>query len=210
MALHQFLVANRSLIKNFFFILEILTVLLIGVVFVALSQGYISFGLVYEIGLKFGVLTLGWYILSLLPGMISRLKVSPMLSAALMLFRRQFGVMMFLSAVSHYLYVFLFGVIVEGFPLIFSPGTAAGFMAMFVAMFLWITSNDYAQRGLGKWWKRVHYLTYVVLFLIMAHLILFMQSWTLLLGAVMVLELLSWIMYWRSKLMTAPPNPDNM
>ncbi|MDA1079501.1 MAG: hypothetical protein O2840_02310, partial [bacterium] len=38
------------------------------------------------------------------------------------------------------------------------------------------TSNDLAIKYTGKWWKRIHKVTYVAIFAIMAHLVL-VEHW---------------------------------
>ena len=76
------------------FLLKIATwlVIIVGVLGSVLFPIYV----LYNLGGKFGVLALVFYSLSLLPGILRRLNIFPLLRSIFMLFRKEFGVMMFL------------------------------------------------------------------------------------------------------------------
>lgn len=154
-----------------------------------------SVALLHEMGHTLGTLTFVFYVLTLLPSMIRRLKFPKLfpIMSILLPFRRQFGVLMFLVAFAH-----------QGFTtvlpsLIFvdfdysklapqlSAHHIAGYAAWWLLFPLWLTSNDAAIKYTGKWWKRIHKLTYVAIFAIMAHLAL-VDHWlyAVVLGGILV------------------------
>ncbi len=143
-----------------------------------------SVSLLLDIGRKLGTFAFVFYVLTLLPSMIRRLKFPKLfpIMSILLPFRRQFGVLMFLVAFAH-----------QGFTtvlpsLVFidfdysklapqlSSHHIAGYAAWWLLFPLWLTSNDAAIKYTGKWWKRIHKLTYVAIFAIMAHLVL-VEHW---------------------------------
>jgi sulfoxide reductase heme-binding subunit YedZ len=156
-----------------------------------------SVSLLLDIGRKLGTLAFVFYVLTLLPSMIPRLKFPQLfpIMSILLPFRRQFGVLMFLLAFAH-----------QGFTtilpnLIFidfdysklapqlSAHHIAGYAAWWLLFPLWLTSNDAAIKYTGKWWKRIHKLTYVAIFAIMAHLVL-VDHWmyAVILGGILVVN----------------------
>ena len=47
----------------------------------------------------------------------------------------------------------------------------SGFLALLLTLFLLVTSNDWAVKKMGKWWKRLHRLVYVIFVLVVVHVI---------------------------------------
>lgn len=198
-ALQKFLVQNRSIIENTFLLIELLIFGNIIVVGFLLNQQRLDLIDVYDLGKLFGVMALGWYSLSLVPGILKRLRFQPLalVGVMLMLFRRHFGIMMFMSALTHYVFTTIFYFTFSGVTPFLSPAQTFGWFAFLVAMPLWVTSNSISEKKLGKWWKRVHKLTYLILLLVFGHLLLFMTKWAWLAGSMLVIELLSWAVAWR-------------
>jgi len=136
--------------------------------------------LLLDIGRKLGTLAFGSYVLTLLPGMIKRLKYAVLMPimSILLPFRRQFGVLMFITAFVHQYftttlpYLVLIDFNFSKFTPQLLTHQIVGFLAWWLLLPLWLTSNDLAVKKLGKWWKRIHRLTYVAIFLIMAHVAL--------------------------------------
>lgn len=208
-ALQKFFIQNRSMIENTFLLVELLLFGNIVVIYWLLSQQRLELLDVYELGKNFGLVALSWYSLSLTPGMISRFRWPPitLVGTMLMLFRRHFGIMMFLSALSHYLFSTIYFFWFSGISLFtaLAPAQTFGWLAFLTAIPLWVTSNSLAEKKLGKWWKRIHRLTYVILLLVFTHLFLVMTQWVWLGGVVLFLEIASWAVAWRRSRMQPTP-----
>jgi len=172
-----------------------------------------------DAGELLGGLSLVLFCLTLLPGIITRLKIWPTVTlpvATLITpFRRNLGILMFLTAFVHmsltttlpFLALQLISIqslmplsLVQQLTTVFSafPPPLRLFeqvavMGWILLLPVWLTSNDFAQKKLGKWWKRVQRLTYVVIWFIMAHVALQGSFWTVVVGVVAVLEVTSWV-----------------
>ena len=165
-----------------------------------------------DLGRTFGQIAVVWYVLSLVPGMMKRLNLLPMTRTLLMLYRRHFGISMFLTAISHQ---FLARTLPLAFfnpalLLDFDLGWQAwfGVLALLTLFPLWLTSNDWSKKRLGRTWDAIHMLTYLALLFIFGHVYLVMtSSWKYVLGAVIVLEIISWLVYWLTPRVFAPKTP---
>jgi DMSO/TMAO reductase YedYZ heme-binding membrane subunit len=205
----MFLVQKKSVILQFCFAAYLLlgAVYVVGVpLFGALPK---NFSVLLEIGGKFGTISVLFYALTLMPGILKRLQILPVIQVSLMLFRRQFGILMFLFAINHSGYSLLFPTLAltGAPPMTLSTREIFGTIAEFVLFPLFITSNDLSLRKLGKWWKVIHKLTYVALLFIFGHIVLLGGELTLklLVGGLIGLELISWIVYWRRPSPVVPP-----
>lgn len=206
--LQQFLAIHRKQVSNIFFFLELLTIGLWLVVYLKAFSDFDSlFLLIYEAGLKLGQAAIILYTITLLPGIITRLqwfpKITQPIASIILPFRRHFGILMFLTAFVHQSFTTTLPYY-AGYD--FQPPNLLPPLALFQIMGLaawllllplWLTSNDKAQKGLGKWWKIVHRLTYFALLFIFLHVGLQNAKWMYLIGSMVVLEIISWIMYWR-------------
>jgi len=184
---------NHEIVADFKFLYGIiLGILLIG--------GYLIFthNPIYptfmELGTKLGRLALVLLGVIVLPGILGRFSIDIPISRTITLFRRQLGITSFLLVFTHYNLVRnlprLAGIL--PFKLPFPLFETVGFTAMMFLFFLFLTSNDWSQKKLGKWWKRLHMLVYVILWLIVAHTALQRISiWTYLIGIFAVLEVSS-------------------
>lgn len=116
------------------------------------------------------------FILSLLPGIFRRLQAHGLfqdLQLILMLFRRQFGLAMYLFAFYHYLFSRIFPTLkFNGNLLAISPFELFGFIAFLLTTPLFLTSNDQSQRRLGRRWGQLHRLVYIIIWLIVIHIAL--------------------------------------
>jgi DMSO/TMAO reductase YedYZ heme-binding membrane subunit len=209
------IVMRRVGITRLFWVAEALLVLLFVYTFMQVSQDYSAVALfLAEWGGRLGVIATIAYVLTLLPGCITRLQWWPHytqpIAGMLLPFRRHLGILMFLLVYLHMQFTTFFPQLAGNN---FDPSKIQlmlfqqlGYAAWLLLLPLWLTSNDFSQRKLGTWWKRLHRLTYVVLFLSFMHTALIQASWMYLLGAVGILELLSWIIYWRrSRVLVAAP-----
>ncbi len=131
----------------------------------------------FEFGKIFGILATWTFILTVIPGIVNRLGVTfswiknP--SSYLHSSRQQLGILMWLLAFEHYLSSALIPIIL---PIVQSGGKpelnaffAFGLSAMFLSFPLFLTSNNWIKAKMKKWWKRLHSLTYIVLWLIFGH-----------------------------------------
>jgi methionine sulfoxide reductase heme-binding subunit len=165
-----------------------------------------SLPIVYNLGRQLGIASLVLYILTLLPGIVTRLSVLPNLTrplaGLLTPFRRQLGVNMFLAALGHQFFVqlfpFLFHPELSPRDIVLTPHTLAGTLSLLVLMPLFLTSNDSAVRVLGRWWKTIHRLTYLAMLLIFAHVALFNSRWAIVMAIIVILEGVSWLR-WGSR-----------
>jgi DMSO/TMAO reductase YedYZ heme-binding membrane subunit len=77
-----------------------------------------------------------------------------------------------------------------------------GFLALLLTLPLLLTSNAWAQRRLGRWWKRIHKVVYAVFALAVLHRFLLRGDFFSLLqagfliGAYILLKLLAWRNFW--------------
>lgn len=219
MPLQRFLAVNRKVINNTFFALELgITSIWIVVFFRALSNFREVFLVVYEFGLTLGQAAIIFYVITLVPGIITRLQWFPLItqpiSSLILPFRRHFGILMFLTTFLHLSFTtaFPYFAAYDFNPPSLIPELAPfqwmGLCAWLAVLPLWLSSNDYAQKGLGKFWKVLHRLTYVALFFIFLHVALQGAIWMYVIGPFLVLEPLSWIISWRrqaNRPKVAPP-----
>jgi DMSO/TMAO reductase YedYZ heme-binding membrane subunit len=131
-------------------------------------------GQMYDISTPLGYLAAILFLLSILPGIVQRLKITSLNSITnpLRYSRRTLGVAMFFAALSHYLFGVLFHVI--KFNRLPEPKLYFffGLLALFLSLWLALTSNTFAKKKMGKWWKRLHSATYLIVWLIFAHVVL--------------------------------------
>lgn len=199
--IHALAVAHREFITLLFFMANVAVGLLLVVASLTFQYSVADYPKLAELGLHLGQFALGCYLLTLLPGILKRLRVFPLERTTLMLFRRQLGVLMFLSAYVH-------GAIISTIPLLFTTGfppttlslvEQLGMFSVLLLLPLWLTSNDTSTAFLGKKWQWLHRLTYGALLLIFGHVVLVSHAlfWQLLTGTVLILEVTSWIVEWR-------------
>jgi DMSO/TMAO reductase YedYZ heme-binding membrane subunit len=163
----------------------------------ALSQQLISLSMLYEIGSKFGTLAVILYTATLIPGILKRLQVLPQFASVGRLYRRQVGITMFLSALVHYSFTTMFPFVIGGQMPVFDVAKTAGFFSLLTLLLLFVTSNDLAERGLGKIWIWLQRLTYVALILIFIHVAFMEVKWAVVLGVTAFFEILSWVVFLR-------------
>jgi DMSO/TMAO reductase YedYZ heme-binding membrane subunit len=155
---------------------------------------------------KFSVVMLS---VTLLPGMVRRLNIALFISRLLMPYRRHLGIATYLLATGHsVLNYYLPNYRVLGTPL---PASLPklfilmGLMALVLLTPLFVTSNDWAVRSLGKWWGRIHKLVYLVVLFVLLHLTLMQSPWRFLAGGILGLEIGSFVVAgvreWRGKQM---------
>lgn len=181
-----------------------------------------SFLFIYDIGNKLGEIAVILYVTTLAPGIITRLQWFPTLtqpiSSIILPFRRHVGILMFLTAFVHMSFVMLFPYLGQynfQFPTALPTFLLYEWMGLiaWICLFpMWLTSNDYSQKALGRNWKVLHRITYIALLLIFLHLALQKTNWMWIVAPAVVLEALSWIRQWqrdaaKKKLIATQPVP---
>lgn len=157
----------------------------------------------YRIGVYFGRGALVLLGIIVLPGILGRLGVEVKITRIITLFRRQLGITTFLIAFTHYQlargFLFFSGKI----PFILPRPLfeTIGFLALSLMFLMFLTSNNLSVKRLGKWWKRLHRIIYLILWLLVLHTGLQRISfWTWLIGIMAILEVVSLIYnYFKKK-----------
>lgn len=192
---------NKLIISLFHFLYYLLAVFLIIGAYVSLTGNSLE-PLFYNLGKKFGqgaLLLLGVVVL---PGILGRFKLEIKLTRLITVFRRQLGILVFISAFIHFSLVRGFPYITGLFPFkIFSElFIAAGFLALFLMFFMFLTSNNLSVKKLGRWWKKLHRIVYVILWVLVLHTGLQrISAWTVFISFFAALETFSWIYYFLKK-----------
>lgn len=145
----------------------------------------------------FGTIALVLFVITLIPSIIQRFGLAKQFSFIIKLIlpiRRQVGILMFVSAFTHYLGVKVIPSIQYKLPVFLPLYQAFGLLALGLTFLMFITSNNWATRKLKSNWKRLHRVTYIIGWLIFGHVILQGISWqSITIGVVMVLEVASLI-----------------
>jgi sulfoxide reductase heme-binding subunit YedZ len=164
---------------------------------------FLTVGERVEYGKNMGTLALILFIITLIPSMIRRFGLSKEFSLLIKLtlpVRRQFGILMFMAAFTHYLAMKVIPVLQFKLPPSLPVYQAFGLAALILTLPLFLTSNNWATRKLKSNWKRLHRLTYVIGWLIFGHVLLGglkseseISLQAIVIGVVMVLEVASLI-----------------
>lgn len=165
----------------------------------------------YELGRRFGYIGLIFYLLTLIPGILSRLRWLPLVGVMITPFRRHLGILMFACAFLHQAFTTVVPSFVFNVPINLTISTMNprifGVLALVVLFPLWLTSNDQSQKYLGKNWKLLHRLTYIALLLIFLHVAFFRKRWAIPTGTILLLEAYSWFNVWWLNRQKANPPP---
>jgi len=186
---------NRNLIVKLFEISYLLLVVLLYFGYRAIVSGQGSFDLYYSLGKKMAEASVIVFILTVIPGMARRFGISHKLIAILMIFRRYLGILTFMLVLLHSSFVWFLPSLSSGGFLV--PGSGFelwGFIAFVMLLLLFITSNDLSIRLLGDWWTRIHWLSYLIMWVVLIHVMLQGRyAWTILIGITSVAEISSFI-----------------
>src|SRR3990167_10308305 len=124
----------------------------------------------YTIGVFFGRTALTLLGIVVLPGILGRFGVEIKITRIITLFRRQLGILVFVLAFSHYQLVRGISIYTGQIPLFPRPiFEVLGTSALFLMFFMFVTSNNFSHKKLGKNWKRLHRVVYVILWLLVLH-----------------------------------------
>lgn len=192
--IHKLLVKNQNLIKNLFVISYVFSVLLIILGFYLYQFNLNLFFLIYPLAGNFGTVSLLLFAVSLVPGILQRLKILPLFSASIVLFRRQIGIMMYFMALLHSMFISTIPAIMSNsFGLDSLPKNGlTGVVTLLILFPVWLTSNDFSQKKLGKFWKILQRLTYIAMFTIFIHVALVEFSAAAIIIILLFFESISW------------------
>lgn len=119
------------------------------------------------------------FITTLIPGIIIRFRPSDKilnLISPILLYRRQFGMWAYIFVFYHFMWSnFLFKLTSGNLIGSINPIEATGMAAFILLTPLFITSNDYSVRKLGKRWKQIHRLIYIIVWFVFLHIAV--QNW---------------------------------
>jgi sulfoxide reductase heme-binding subunit YedZ len=141
----------------------------------------------------FGRVALVILLIVITPGILGRFGIDIKVSRILTLYRRRLGILVFLLALTHYNIITLPRIAgIETFSFQLPLFQTLGFNALVLLLVLFVTSNDFGVKKLGRWWKRIHRLVYVILLLVLLHTALQRVSiWSILAGIFFGLEIIS-------------------
>lgn len=167
---------------------------LISAYFILTDRQYYDF--FYQLGKHFGQFALALFGLVVLPGILGRFKIEIKLTRLITLFRRQLGITVFIFAFIHYSFVRLLPQIAGILPFrIFATlFETLGTLALFILFWLFLTSNNFSMKKLGKWWKRLHRFVCLTVCVLVFHTTLNKISiWTIGITTMAILEVGSFV-----------------
>lgn len=183
-----------SIFKLFYCVLVIFPIS--AFVFSRLNQSMLLF--FFGLGNTLGQFALILYVVTLLPGIGDRLGIKNKILVLLKIYRREAGILMYLLALIHVTLekLLITTSITELFTLL--PFEIMGALSLLVLFFLFITSNTFSLIRLRLNWYRIHRLTYIGMLFIFLHVSLVkFSNWTILMGFVLILQLISFIVVYR-------------
>lgn len=107
----------------------------------------------------------------LLPGVLTRFGISAAKLKYLIVYRRTLGILMYLAALIHFLFLIDYlPWFSDGLIKSFDALTASGIASVIILLPVLLTSNNLSVRLLGRWWKVVQRITYIILLFVVIHL----------------------------------------
>ena len=133
------------------------------------------------LGQKSASISIVVFWLTLMPGILKRFKITGVLlplRTVMMLYRRQMGITMYVFALTHHWWVRFLPILkINGDFWQFSLFEWIGFTAFVLLTPVFITSNEWSVRTLGHFWRTLHALVYIVVWLLFLHIALQGTSW---------------------------------
>lgn len=195
---HLFLVRNKKTVAYALFTLYLLALLMIVVGFYLFQTDLKLYVLVAKQANRVGQVSLYLFLFTLIPGILKRLKILPLFSASIVLFRRHLGILIYSFALLHSMYLSAIPMLMtQGFNYkSLSTHEVYGSLAVLILFPVWLTSNDFSQKKLGKFWKTIQRLTYIAIIFIFLHVATVNQKAMAATIIIFVLESVSWIKVW--------------
>lgn len=156
----------------------------------------------YGVGVWSGRAAVMMLAIVLIPGILGRFGIQIKVTRVITFYRRQLGITTFLLSLTHGMLVRIVARFALGqYPLSRAPiFEFFGTLALSFLFFLFITSNDWSVGRLGPWWKRLHRLVYIIVWLILFHTILQrVSAWSVMIGIVAIAETVSLLYTWKTK-----------
>ena len=179
---------------KFIFLTNTLYLLLIAVVlvtFYSINNDSEIYNFFAEKRAWFGRIALLVLLVVITPGILGRFNIQVRVSRVITLYRRRLGILVFLLSFTHF-HIIGLPKLAGIEPNILPTFQVVGLTALVILSLLFLTSNNFSQRRLGKWWKRLHRLIYVVVLLILLHTTMQRVSiWSVLAGVFFALEIAS-------------------
>ncbi len=196
--IHLFLVKNQNLVRKLFFVSYIFCVVAIVLGFYLFTVNQDLYISLYLLSGKVGTVALLLFLGTLVPGILKRFRILPLVSASIVLFRRQMGILMFLCALVHSMYISTIPAFMSGVTSLdaLPPNALTGMLTILILLPVWLTSNDISQKKFGKFWKTIQRLTYFALITIFFHVAMVEKSAAILTTVVFLAEVASWVKVW--------------
>lgn len=137
-----------------------------------LIKDQIGLPILIPLALRFGQIAVVLFVLSTIPGILGRFKLRHALTSIGMSYRRYTGRLSFIFAFGHALFLFIIPAMFSQAPFMLPDFMVFGLISLFLLFILFITSNDFGVKTLGRFWKPLHRLVYVIYWLIFLHVIL--------------------------------------
>ena len=196
--IYSFFTSKRQKILGIFRVVCWLLVVFLIIAFVLSRFNQTTLFFLFGLGNTFGTFSLLAYVTTLLPGIGDRLGVKNKILVLLKIYRREVGISMYFLALIHVTLEKLLIITSVKELLTLLPFEIMGTLAILICFFLFITSNTVSMVWLKLNWYRIHRLTYIGMFFIFLHVALVKLSiWTLLMGFVLMLQLISLIVIYR-------------
>lgn len=166
------LIPNKNILIKISWIINILglCLVLISAILTPLQPYWIKLGIIA------GNAALITFILTLSPGILKRYNAIGSLQSIrllLMSLRRQLGIMMYFFVIDHYLWVRLMPSLKFSSSIIpTNLYEIIGMLAFFLLTPLFLSSNNFSVKKIGKKWNLLHKLVYLINWLIFLHLLL--------------------------------------
>jgi sulfoxide reductase heme-binding subunit YedZ len=163
----------------------------------------------------FGIYAAITFCLTLTPSIMQRINIrfpfSLYIQSLLILVRRHMGILMYMFALAHGLLMGVFPRLAFGGLLQMPIEEVVGLTALLLTTPLFLSANDYSVKLLGRNWKKLHRLSYVIVWVIFLHVVLVSErSVTILVSTTGILEIISWLVFWqrqKQKLTSQPAQP---
>lgn len=210
--IHRFLITHRASILKGFLVLE---GFLVGLWFAGVGLFLADsplFTAIASQAARMGRWSFYVFCIAITPGILKRLGFLKQLQITLMLFRRHFGITMFLFAMNHMGFMFFISSVFSGRFKFANLNSMMlwGLASILLLLPLWITSNDWSVKKLGVWWHRIHALIYIAVFTIYMHVGFTNQTLAWIALTFLILEIVSYLKYWYEKYVKkTPPIPPS-
>jgi sulfoxide reductase heme-binding subunit YedZ len=198
------LIQSRPIIIRSFIALEILLIISTLTIVYLINRAQLELYFAIKLGHFFGNAAVISLCVVLIPGITRRLQQGLTLNRYLMPFRRHIGILMFIFAWSHSLLNNVLPRILTNQLFEVPPGFVVfGIFAYFLALPLFLTSNNFSVKLLKRNWAKIHRLVYLILVLTFVHVSL--QQKPISLIALTTLVFLVWSFIQQKKRSLSPP-----